>query len=197
MSQRNITIPEWTSISELKQQLNIPRGATYFRMSFSEGSKAIIEKINNLDVVRGCSGKIEFGKVERTGVGRNSRIVAFTPLDSTSDSTEETTPATSEPDAPASEPEVTAKPASKRGKHGDILGYSACAVLKSLGQAGVKIAEASAILEAHGISMPKPSISVQLGFGRNESNWARHGKPAPLSQEQLDSLRRMVPSQAQ
>ncbi len=87
----------------------------------------------------------------------------------------------------ASESESTLEPPAPR-KRAQILGYSACAVLKALGRAGVKYPEADAILKRHGIEMTKASISVQLGFGRNEHTWERHGKPAPLTEEQLALL---------
>jgi hypothetical protein len=82
-------------------------------------------------------------------------------------------------------------PAPRRGGtvHAKILGFSACAVLKALGQAGVKYPEADAILKRHGIEMPKASVSVQLGFGRNEHSWPRHGQPAPLTATQVKKLR--------
>lgn len=69
------------------------------------------------------------------------------------------------------------------------MGFSACSVLKALGKEGIKYAEADAILKRYGIEMPKASVSVQLGFGRNEHTWKRHGKPAPLTREQIDELR--------
>lgn len=78
----------------------------------------------------------------------------------------------------------------QKRKRRQLLGHSACAVLKALGKVGVKYAEADAILKRHGIEMPKASVSVQLGFGRNEHTWERHGKPAPLSKEQIEKLRR-------
>jgi len=85
-------------------------------------------------------------------------------------------------------------PAAKRERkgggsvHPKILGFSACAVLKALGRAGVKYPEADAILKRHGIEMPKASVSVQLGFGRNAQSWQRHGQPAPLTPDQLKKL---------
>lgn len=92
-------------------------------------------------------------------------------------------------------PPVTVPPAAARREckgggsiHPKILGFSACAVLKALGRAGVKYPEADAILKRHGIEMPKASVSVQLGFGRNEHTWQRHGQPAPLTPEQLKDL---------
>jgi hypothetical protein len=95
------------------------------------------------------------------------------------------------PEAPPPEPtlEASPEPVAPRRKRTQILGYSACAVLKTLGRAGVKYPEADAILKRHGIEMTKASVSVQLGFGRNEHTWQRHGKPAPLTEEQIVALR--------
>jgi len=88
-------------------------------------------------------------------------------------------------------PKAAAKPACRNtSKRKLILGFSACAVLKALGKAGVKYPEADAILKRHGIEMPKASVNVQLGFGRNEHTWQRHGQPAPLTDEQIDRLRK-------
>jgi hypothetical protein len=95
----------------------------------------------------------------------------------------------------ASSPEVApmAKP-SKAGrptgvKHNKLLGFSVCAVAKALGRAGVKFDEADRIMRAHGVTMPKASLSVQLGFGRNPKSWERHGQPAGLTDEQMAELR--------
>ena len=105
-------------------------------------------------------------------------------------------PASAEPlpeAAAAIPPEEAAAPsasASKRERKNKIFGFSACSVVKALGRAGVKWKEADAILRSHGVSMSKASVSVQLGFGRNESVWEKHGKPAELSEEQITELRR-------
>ncbi len=80
------------------------------------------------------------------------------------------------------------KPGGSSSVHAKILGFSACAALKAFGRAGVKYPEADAILKRHGIEMSKASVSVQLGFGRNEHTWQRHGQPAPLTPEQLKEL---------
>lgn len=80
----------------------------------------------------------------------------------------------------------------RKGTRHTVLGHSACAVLKALGKAGVKFAEADAILKRHGIEMPKASVNVQLGFGRNEATWARHGKPADLDEAAIRQLREWV-----
>lgn len=76
----------------------------------------------------------------------------------------------------------------RTGTRKTIFGHSACAVLKALGRSGIKYPQADAILKSHGIEMPKASISVQLGFGRNEHTWQRHGKPADLTAEQMKEL---------
>ncbi len=95
-------------------------------------------------------------------------------------------PSTVEP-APAQE--ASPEPGPPTRKRTQILGHSACAVLKALGRAGVKYPEADVILKRHGIEMTKASVSVQLGFGRNEHTWERHGKPAPLTEEKVAQLR--------
>ena len=79
-----------------------------------------------------------------------------------------------------------------KGRKSKILGHSACAVAKALGKAGVKWEEADRIMRAHGIEMPKASISVQLGFGRNQATWEKRGEPAPLTDEQIADLRKEV-----
>lgn len=105
---------------------------------------------------------------------------------------EETTEAAAPetPNEPLDAPSTAAtlpEPRQPRKRH-QILGHSACAVLKALGKAGVKYPEADAILKRHGIEMPKASVNVQLGFGRNEHTWQRHGQPAPLTKEQFIEL---------
>lgn len=94
------------------------------------------------------------------------------------------------PKAPAPADATTAQDAAKLGrpagvKHNKLLGFSACVVAKALGRVGVKFDEADRIMKAHGVTMTKPSLGVQLGFGRNPSSWERHGKPASLTDEQL------------
>ena len=76
-----------------------------------------------------------------------------------------------------------------RGRLNKILGCSACAIAKALGAAGIKWEEADRVMRAHGITMPKPSLSVQLGFGRNRATWEKRGNPAPLSEAQIAELR--------
>ncbi len=80
----------------------------------------------------------------------------------------------------------------KRARHNKILGHSVCSVARALGQAGIKYPEADAIMRAHGNEMPPASLRVQLGFGRNEKSWVRHGHPAPLTEKQIKELRRLA-----
>jgi hypothetical protein len=93
-------------------------------------------------------------------------------------------------------PESVPTPASeeieppRKTKLNRIYGFSACAVAKALGRAGVKYPEADRIFRAHGIEMPKTSLSVQLGFGRRATTWDRHGKPAELTDAQIAELRK-------
>ena len=90
------------------------------------------------------------------------------------------------PKAPKPAPDAGAEP---RKRHERILGHSACAVARALGQAGVKLAEADAIMRAHGVGMSKGSLSVQLGFGRNPKTWETRGEPAPLTAAEIKDLR--------
>ena len=180
-----------------------PQGSTHFRFT-TPGRKPVIDKLVNLDTLAGCSGKLEYGKVEFEGRGRYAKIKAFHSLaTATTERAEEpaATPveATEEPQQPAPAAEQDAQqpspvspeakqPASKARKN-KVLGHSACAVAKALGKAGVKYEEADRIFRVHGIEMPKASLSVQLGFGRNEATWERHGKPAELTDVQIAELR--------
>jgi hypothetical protein len=80
----------------------------------------------------------------------------------------------------------------KAGQKNKIFGFSACAVARALGKAGLKWEEADRILRAQGVKMSKASLSVQLGFGRNETTWGKRGEPAPLTDDQLAELRAAV-----
>ena len=175
----NINIPSNATAASIKAAHPVPRGATHFR--FTEGLRnPVIDKIDNLDTLAGCSGKLEYGKVEFEGRGRHAKVKAFTPL-----------AAATAPKTPAQQP-VAAAPGAGRPKGtklNKIMGVSACAVAKALGKAGVRHEEAARIFLAHGITMPKASLSVQLGFGRNPAAWERHGKPAELSEAQIAELR--------
>ena len=72
--------------------------------------------------------------------------------------------------------------------HKKIMGYSVCSVVKTLGQAGIKAEKVEEILEKNGVTMSPRSLRVQLALGRNESSWKRHGKPAPLTLHQIETL---------
>jgi len=47
-------------------------------------------------------------------------------------------------------------------------------------------------MRAHGIEMPKASLSVQLGFGRNQATWEKRGEPAPITDDQIADLRKEI-----
>ena len=270
----NIKIPSTATTASIKATHPVPRGASHFKFT-TPGRKPVVDVIKNLDVLAGCSGKLEYGKVTFEGRGRHAKIKAFTPLTVASASTPEPASAPEvapepepapvlnaaevsvvrgviaemarqgwdfgysdnvkvvgltkhqvagylgdlqrkglvriQPDgninfmyanreqmeaivanAPAPEQAAPTAPTAGRTKGtklNRILGFSACAVAKALGKAGVKHEEAARIFRAHGIEMPKASLSVQLGFGRNPATWERHGKPAELSDTQIAELR--------
>lgn len=175
-----VSIPANASAKAILETNKPPRGSTHFR--YTEGRrKPVIDKLANIDTLAGCTGKLEFGKVTFEGRGRNAKVKGFTPLKA-----EVAAPAT--PTAP--EPAKTS-PAGTARKN-KIHGFSACAVAKALGAAGIKWEEADKIMRAHGIEMPKASLSVQLGFGRNRATWEKRGEPAALTPEQIADLRREV-----
>lgn len=187
----NITIPSNATTQSIKTAHPAPRGATHFRLTEPK-RKPVIDAIKNLDTLAGCSGKLEYGKVQFEGRGRYAKVKAFTPLATAS--APEPEPERVQPVLPPQPAPVEQQPAPATGrpkgaKLNRIMGFSACAVAKSLGKAGVKHEEAARIFLAHGIEMPKASLSVQLGFGRNPGAWERHGKPAELSDTQMAELR--------
>jgi hypothetical protein len=59
----------------------------------------------------------------------------------------------------SSEPSGGTKQAGRKNK---ILGFSACAVAKALGRAGIKLDEADQILRRQGVEMSRASLSYQL-----------------------------------
>ena len=189
----NITIPSNATTQSIKTAHPTPRGATHFRFTAPK-RKPVIDAIKNLDVLAGCAGKLEYGKVTFEGRGRHAKITAFTSLAVASTPTPEPEHEQSVPPPQPSlvEQSTPATGRSKGTKLNRILGFSACAVAKTLGKAGVKHEEADRIFRAHGIEMPKSSLSVQLGFGRNPATWAQHGKPADLTDIQIDVLRHGV-----
>jgi hypothetical protein len=184
----NISIPSNATTQSIKAAHPAPRGATHFRYTAS-GRKPVIDAITNLDTLAGCSGKLEYGKVTFEGRGRYAKIKSFAAL------TVASVPVAKQKTAPAPQPESIEPQSSltigrpKGSKLNRILGFSACAVAKALGKAGLKHEEADRIFRAHGIEMPKASLSVQLGFGRNAASWERHGKPAEITDSQVAELR--------
>lgn len=190
----NIKIPSITTAKKILATAKPPRGATHFR--FTEGRrKPIVDVIKNIDLLAGCKGVLEFGKQK----GRTDHIdwfVSTASAEPAKGQAEKNAPAqqaapqpTPAPAAPAEQPPAPATGRPKGAKLNRILGFSACAVAKSLGKAGVKHEEADRIFRAHGIKMPKASLSVQLGFGRRPSTWERHGKPADVTDAQITELR--------
>lgn len=181
-----VSIPANATAKAILEANKPPRGATHFR--YTEGRrKPIIDAIKNIDCLAGCTGKIEFGKATYEGRGRHAKIKEFIPM---VDAAPKVT--IMEANLP---PEVITAQEEKSGSKGrknKIHGFSACAVAKALGKAGLKWEEADRIFRAHGIEMPKASLSVQLGFGRNEATWEKRGEPAPLTDEQIADLRKEV-----
>lgn len=183
-----ITIPANAKAKAITETNKPPRGATHFR--YVEGKrKPIIDAIKNIDCLAGCTGKIEFGKVTYEGRGRHAKIKEFIPIEGEAPKVT-ILEANRPPEVIPANGAEPAKPAT--GRKNKIHGFSACAVAKALGKAGVKWVEADRIFRAHGIEMPKASLSVQLGFGRNEATWEKRGEPAPLTDEQIADLRKEV-----
>jgi hypothetical protein len=95
----------------------------------------------------------------------------------------------STPKENSSQPSEPLGETKQTGRKSKILGFSACAVAKALGRAGIKLEEADQILRKHGVEMTRASLSVQLGFGRNPASWEKRGEPAPLTEAQIAELR--------
>jgi hypothetical protein len=187
----NITIPSNATTSSIKTAHPVPRGATHFRFTAPK-RKPVIDVIKNLDCLAGCSGKLEYGRGVK-GRDRHGRIVEFTVVATPALAVQKKKPSPAAKPAPEPEPaNAVPKPAQAKGKLNRIFGFSACAVAKALGKVGVKYAEADRIFRTHGIGMPKSSLSVQLGFGRNTASWERHGQPANLTEAQVAELRAEV-----
>lgn len=174
----NISIPSNATTQSIQTAHIPPKGSTHFRFTTS-GKKPVIDKLKNLDTLAGCNGKLEYGTVEFEGRGRYARIKAFTVLGAATEVKPKVALSASEP--------VVQK--NSKGRKNRVFGFSACAVAKALGAAGVKYEETDRIFRAHGIMMSKASLSVQLGFGRNSKSWERHGIPAALTEEQIAELR--------
>ena len=81
---------------------------------------------------------------------------------------------------------------SKISKSPKVMGHSKCAFVKALGAHGYKYYEAQKVLDALGISMPPASIKIQIYFGKNEKTWAKFGKPAELTSEQIAEVERLI-----
>ena len=188
-----VSIPANATAKAILETNKPPRGASHFR--YTEGRrKPIIDAIKNIDCLAGCTGKLEFGKVSFVGRGRHAKITEFHPITQAAESSNGNRVTILEANRPPEviEPTAGGEPKVATGRKNKIHGFSACAVAKALGKAGVKWEEADRIMRAHGIEMSKASLSVQLGFGRNQATWEKRGEPAPLTDEQIADLRKEV-----
>ena len=180
-----IEIPSNATTKEILATHQVPRGATHFR--FTTGKhKPVIDRIKNLNTLAGCTGTLEYGKVTFEGRGRHSKVKEFILVEL------EPNPGVAileDNQPPVVIDQTTVETAPSKARKNKIHGFSACAVAKALGSACVKYDEADRIFRAHGIEMPKASLSVQLGFGRRPETWNRHGKPAELTETQIADLR--------
>ena len=180
-----IESPSNTTTTKIMASYPPSRGATHFRFTTGE-HKPVIDRIKNIDTLAGCTGTLEYGKVTFEGRGRHSKVKEFIPIAT------EPTPTVTILEAnqlPVVIVQTNTDAVPSKSRKNKIHGFSACAVAKALGAAGVKHDEAERIFKAHGIEMPKASLSVQLGFGRRPVTWNRHGKPAELTETQIAELR--------
>jgi hypothetical protein len=186
-----ISIPANATAKAIIEANKPPRGATHFR--YTEGRrKPVVDAIKNIDSIAGCTGTLEFGKATFEGRGRHAKITGFNPIPQAAEAGGgSATPPEANRPPEASEPVAPESPKAA-GRKNKIHGFSACAVAKALGAAGLKWEEADRIFRAHGIEMSKASLSVQLGFGRNQATWEKRGEPAPLTAEQIADLRKEV-----
>ena len=78
-SSMNIIIPNNATTASIQAAHQPPRGSTHFRFT-TPRRKPVVDAIKNLDTLAGCTGKLEFGKVEFEGRGRHAKIKAFHPM---------------------------------------------------------------------------------------------------------------------
>lgn len=81
---------------------------------------------------------------------------------------------------------------SKTSKISKIMGFSKCSFVKALGKNGYTYYHAKKVLDACGISMPDGSIRIQIYFGKKSDLWKKFGKPADLTQEQIDEIEKIL-----
>lgn len=72
------------------------------------------------------------------------------------------------------------------------MGFSKCSFVKALGKNGYTYYHAKKVLNACGISMPKASIRIQIYFGKKSDLWKTFGKPAELTQEQIEEIEKIL-----
>ena len=81
---------------------------------------------------------------------------------------------------------------SKTSKISKIMGFSKCSFVKALGKNGYTYYHAKKVLDACGISMPEASIRIQIYFGKKSDLWETFGKPAELTQEQIEEIEKIL-----
>lgn len=81
---------------------------------------------------------------------------------------------------------------SKTSKISKIMGFSKCSFVKALGKNGYTYYHAKKVLDACGISMPEASIRIQIYFGKKSDLWKIFGKPAELTQEQIEEIEKIL-----
>ena len=80
----------------------------------------------------------------------------------------------------------------KTSKVSKIMGFSKCSFVKALGKNGYTYYHAKKVLDACGISMPDGSIRIQIYFGKKSDLWKKFGKPAELTEEQIDEIEKIL-----
>lgn len=107
---------------------------------------------------------------------------------------------TTKPAKAAKAPKVPGTPGIRSGSLGLVCGFSATSVLRALGAAGVTAAQARSILaskEASAkelglpITIANGTVSIQIGHGKSGNL-----VPAPLTAEQLKSLKALIVEEA-
>jgi len=77
-------------------------------------------------------------------------------------------------------------------KNSCVMGHSKCAFVKALGKLGFKADQARKILDHFKVKMPDASLKIQLYFGTREKSWAKFGKPAELTSEQIGVVEKIL-----
>jgi hypothetical protein len=89
---------------------------------------------------------------------------------------------------PTKEPKAADTKKTSVLKKQNIMGHSKCAFVKAMGQRGYKFFQVKKVLDKFEIPMPEKSVKIQIYFGKNEKTWAKFGKPAELTPEQIKEI---------